>query len=131
MVTHKTLYWAEHIGRNQFRLRIQWHNPYDKQQWFTFDSRTQTIRAFSRRSYVIGNQLGYQFRINVAAAIRPYTGINQDRIRWYSGSRRNIRNNGQKCLDVHGKSNTDQRYVIYYNCHNGLNQAWWIDQRTK
>lgn len=131
MATHKTLFAAEHIGRNQYRLRIHWHNPYDNNQWFVFDGRTQTIRSWKRRNYVIGNQLGYGFRINVAANIRPYTGSNQDRIRWYSGSRRNIQNNGKKCLDVHGKSNTDNRHVIFYNCHNGLNQAWWVDQRHK
>jgi hypothetical protein len=82
-----------------------------------------------RRNYSIANQRGYGFRINVAATVRQYKGDNTERIRWYSGSRRNIQNNGRKCLDVHGKSNTHKRHVIFYNCHNGLNQAWFIDQR--
>lgn len=131
MKTHKTLYWAEHIGRNQYRLRIQWHDSYDKNQWFVFDSRTKTIRAWSRRSYMIANQWNYKFRIGVAATIRPYTGSNYDKIRWYSTSRRNIQNNGRKCLAVHGASNTDQRYVTFWNCANSLHMAWWIDQRHK
>jgi hypothetical protein len=131
MATHKSLFWHEHIGSNQFRLRIHWHNPYNSRQWFVFDSRTNTIRAWKKRGFAIANQLNTQFRIGVAATIRPYRGTTYEKIRWYSGARRNIRNNGQKCLDVHGGSNTNNRHVIYWNCHNGLNQAWWIDQRTK
>jgi hypothetical protein len=131
MATHKSLFYAEHIGANQFRLRIHWNNPYDAKQWFIFDSRTNTIRANAKRSHCIANQLNTKFRINVATAVRPYRGINQDKIRWYSTSKKNIQNNGKKCLDVHGGSNTDNRHVIFYNCHNGLNQAWWIDQKTK
>jgi len=129
MPSNRALFWHEHIGSNQFRLRIRDNNPENNKQWFTFDSRTKTIRAWAKRSYVIANQQGYAFRIGVAATIRPYRNENYQRIRWYNGSRRNIRNNGQKCLDVHGGSNTHHRHVIFYNCHNGLNQAWYIDQR--
>lgn len=61
--------------------------------------------------------------------MRAFKGDNTDRIRWINGSRRNIQNNGRKCLDVHGRSNTDNRHVIFYNCHNGSNQGWKLDQR--
>jgi hypothetical protein len=129
MTGNKALYVAEHIGGHQYRLRIQAHDPENRNQWFVFDSRTNTIRPITRRSYSISNQRGYGFRINVAAVVRQYRGDTTEKIRWYSGSRRNLQNNGRKCLDVHGASNTHKRHVIFYNCHNNLNQAWYIDQR--
>jgi len=128
MAHHRSLFWHEHIGSSQFRLRIRDHNPTNWNQWWAFDRRTNSIRAWNRRSYAIANQKGYGFRIGVAATIRPWTGDHTMKIQWHSGSRRNIRNLGQKCLDVHGNSNTHHRHVIFYNCHNGLNQAWFIDQ---
>jgi hypothetical protein len=130
MSSHRSLFWHEHIGGNQFRLRIRDHDPENNRQWFVFDSRTNTIRALARRNYAIANQRGQGFRIGVAATIQPYSGLNTQKIRWYNGSRRNLQNNGRKCLDVHGKSNSHHRHVIFYNCHNGLNQAWFLDQRA-
>ena len=125
------MFYAEDYGGQQYRLRIQWHNPYDKRQWFTFDARTNTIRAFYKRDFCIGNQIGQGFKINVGTAIRKYTGTNQDKIRWYTGAKQNIRNNGGKCLDVHGGKNDDHRHVIFWNCHKGVNQAWWVDPKEK
>jgi hypothetical protein len=60
--------------------------------------------------------------------MRPYTGANTEKFQWFNGSKKNIRNNGFKCLDVHGGSNTHNRHVIFWNCHNGANQGWWVDQ---
>ena len=131
MAGKKSVYWAEDLGQEQFRLRMHYNDPYDERQWFFFDARTQTIRAWAKKNYVIANQIGQGFNINVAVAIRPYTEINQDKIRWYSGQFQNIRNNGDKCLDVYGNQDTDDNHVIYWNCHNGLNQAWRIDQKEK
>jgi hypothetical protein len=30
-------------------------------------------------------------------------------------------------LDVVGSSDTHNRHTQFYNCHNGRNQAWWLD----
>jgi hypothetical protein len=61
--------------------------------------------------------------------MRQFKGDNTDRVRWNSGKTQNIQNNGKKCLDVHGASNTNNRHVIFWNCHNGLNQGWILDQK--
>jgi hypothetical protein len=129
MSTNKALFWHEHIGGNQFRLRIRFTNPADSKQWWSFDTRTRTIRAYGKKNYVLANQRGTGFRINVAATIRKYTGHFTEKSKWFGGSRKNIRNLGGKCLDVHGGSNTQHRHVIFYNCHNGVNQAWYVDQK--
>lgn len=129
MPTNRALFWHEHIGSNQYRLRIRDNNPENNKQWWTFDDRTKTIRAWARRNFVIANQQGYAFRIGVAATIRVYRNTNYQRIRWYNGRYRNIRNNGRKCLDVYGASNTNMRHVTFWNCHNGINQQWYIDQQ--
>jgi len=94
MKGNKALFWKEHIGGGQYRLRIQAHDPENKRQWWFFDSRTRTVRPLLRRDYALANQRGYKFRINVAATVRKYTGETYEKTRWYTGSRRNIRNNG-------------------------------------
>jgi hypothetical protein len=129
MTGNRALFYHEHIGGHQFRLRIRDNEPENNKQWWTFDDRTKTIRAWGKRTSVLANQAGQGYRINVAATVRPWKKEQYQRISWFGGSRRNIRNNGKKCLDVHGGSNTHNRHVIFYNCHNGLNQAWYIDQK--
>ena len=126
----KALFWSENIGDDQFRLRIQGHDPENEKQWWTFDSRTKTIRPLLKKDFVLANQKGKGFAIDVAVVIRKYTGDQTEKIRWISGSFQNIKNNGHKCLDVHGGANDHNRHVIFYNCHNGLNQAWYLDQST-
>jgi hypothetical protein len=128
MKENRALFYSEHIGGNQYRLRIRDNNPEDDKQWFVFDRRTHTIRASAQRNLALSNQQGQQYRVDVAAVMRPWRKEPFQRISYYSGTRRNIRNNGQKCLDVHGGSNTDNRHVIFWHCHNGLNQAWYLDR---
>lgn len=129
MSGNRALFWNEHIGGNQFRLRISNNNPRNNKQWWAFDSRTRTIRALSRRSHVIANQQGQGFKIGRAAVIRKYTGNNSEKIIYYLGQRRNIRNQGGKCLDVWGGRNVHNQQTTFWNCHNGLNQAWLLVKR--
>jgi hypothetical protein len=126
MSNFRALFWHEHIGGNQFRLRIRNNKPKDNKQWFVFDKRSRTIRAWSKRGHAISNQNGQRFRIGRAAVIRPYINSVFQRLAFYTGSRRNIRNNGAKCLDVHGGANRHMRHTTFWNCHNGLNQAWFL-----
>jgi len=128
MSGYRALYWAEHIGGWQFRLRIRNNMAIDNKQWWIFDTRTRSIRAFSRRNYAISNQSGYRYRIGVAAVIRQWRGENYQKVSFWGGHRRSLRNNSQKCLDVHGGRNYHNRHVIFWNCHNGANQGWFIDQ---
>jgi hypothetical protein len=128
MATNRALYWKEHIGGNQFRLRIRNDEPEDLNQWFLFDSRTRTIRSWNKRSHVISNQAGQGFRIGKAAVIRPWKGENFQKITFHSRKLRSVMNNNGKCLDVWGGKNVDTQHTTWWNCHNGMNQAWYIDQ---
>lgn len=130
MRSHRALYWAETIGADQFRLRIRDNTPYNHLQWWIFDSRTSTIRANKKRSHAISNQIGQGYNIGKVAVIRPFKGDVYQRIMFFPGSRRNIRNRGEKCLDVWGGTNINKQHITWWSCHNGLNQAWFIDQRT-
>jgi len=129
MKTNRALFWKEHIGGNQFRLRIRDNNPENNRQWFVFNRRTRTIRAYARRSHAISNQSGSRFIRGRAAVVRPFRKEVYQHIAFYKGSRRNLRNNAQMCLDVYGRSNTNNRHTTFWNCHNGLNQAWYIDTK--
>jgi hypothetical protein len=128
MSGHRSLFYAEHIGAHQYRVRLQDNDPSDKKQWFTFDKRTQSIRAFYKRSFCMGNQIGTAFRQNVAVNMRTYKGRNNDRIRWRNGTNRNIRNNGGFCLQTYGNRNYNNIHISYYKCANRMSQAWWLDQ---
>lgn len=129
MPGNRALFFHEKYGKNQFRLRIRDNNPENNRQWWTFDDRTKTIRAWSKRNQVIANQRGQGFRIGKAAVVRTWGKEQGQRISWYGGAVRNIRNNGKKCLDVWGGKNKHYQHITWWNCHNGLNQAWYIDQK--
>jgi len=127
---NRAVKYHEHIGNHQYRLRLQDNDPSDKRQWWTFDARTQTIRSFYVRHFCIGNQLGQGFIHDRAVNARPYKGRNQDKIRWYNGPHRNIRNNAGGCLAVHGGDghNYNNRHLIFWKCTNGAYESWYIDQ---
>ena len=129
MTSHRALFYHEHIGGSQYRCRIRDNSPENMKQWWIFDSRTKTIRAYTKRNYALSNQRGTKFRINVAVVVRKYTGDITEKAKWFNGRYRNIRNVGRKCLSVHGNSDTHNRHVIYYNCNNGKSQQWYVDQR--
>jgi len=129
MAGFRALFWNEHIGGGQYRLRIRNDQCKNNKQWFIFDRRSRTIRAWSSRTLAISNQSGKGFRIGVAAVVRSYKNEVYQRLSYYGGSRRNLRNVGGKCLDVHGGVNKHNRHVIFWNCHNGLNQGWSYQTR--
>ena len=130
MKDRRSLYVAEHIGHHQYRLRIQNFNPYDNKQWFVFDWRTKSIRQWSDRNKAMSIQWkGNNWNHNgYAAVVRQFKAEGLQKMRWFSGSKRNIRDMGQRCLDVHGGHNQNKRHVHWYKCHNGKNQAWRIDR---
>jgi hypothetical protein len=101
------------------------NNPYMKRQWFTFDSRTHTIRSIANRRYTV---YATHFNNNAYARMIVFSNKPTQFMQWHEGSRRNIRTNRKRCLDVQSGSDTHMRHIIFYNCHNGLNQGWWIDQ---
>jgi len=130
MASFRALYFDEDMGGSQYRLRIRNDNHKNNRQWWIFDSRTHTIRAFSNKNLAISNQNGQAFKINVAAVVRPYKNEVYQRLSYYSGTVKNLRNNAQKCLDVHGAVNAHKRHVIFYNCHNGANQGWFLTSKV-
>jgi hypothetical protein len=123
----RALFYREHIGGNQYRLRIQNHQAFNLKQWFIFDRRTITIRPETKRNYAISNQRGQRFLRGRIAVVRKWDGEAYQRTAFYGGARKNIRNVAGLCLDVHGASNTHNRHVTFWDCHNGLNQGWTID----
>lgn len=126
MASFRALYWNEHVGGNQFRLRIRDNKPRDPRQWFVFDYRTRTVRAWNKRTFAVSNELGYYFQTGRMAVIRQWTKGSNQWVFFHRGQTRNVRNTGGKCLDVVGGRNVNNRHVSWYNCHNGLNQAWFM-----
>jgi hypothetical protein len=73
MDSGRALIWREHIGGNQYRLRIRDNSPWDSKQWFIFDKRSRTIRPKDKRNYAISVQAGQGFKIT-NAVVRPFAG---------------------------------------------------------
>ena len=48
MEGNKALVVSEHIGGDQYRLRIRYNAPDNRKQWWMFNARTKTIRSFWR-----------------------------------------------------------------------------------
>ena len=121
MAGHKALFWHEHIGGHQYRLRIRENNPVDIKQWWKFDTRTKTIRSKHNAKNAISNQAGQAFNRGKAAVIRAWKGQANQKTQWHGGKIRNIRNNGNLCLDVWGGKNVHNQHLTWWTCHNGAN----------
>jgi len=115
------------INGGQRLLRIRDFDAHVVTAYWVFDSRTNTIRSAHYRNWVITNRAGYGFRIGVWAVARKFTGEKAQGIKFYGGSRKNIRNYAGKCLDVAGGKNVHNQWVTWSNCHNGANQGWKIN----
>jgi hypothetical protein len=126
MRAQRMLYANERIdGRNR-NVRIRDFDAHVVTAYWVFDSRTNTIRSAHYRNWVLSNRQR-NYRIGQNAVVRPWTGEKTQPIKFFGGSRRNIRNYGGKCLDVHGGADQHNRQVIWWNCHNGANQGWRIN----
>ena len=119
---NRALFWHEHMGSGQYRLRIRNTNPGDNKQWFVFDWRTRSIRTRANRNLVISIQMNGKnwFYYSYAGVVRPYRRESLQKIRWFNGSRRNIRDLGYRCLGTYGKYNSHHRYTMWYKCNNHL-----------
>lgn len=131
MKDHRAAFFHEHIGGGQYRLRIRNNEPENIKQWFVYDWRTRSIRTQANRKMTVSIQTGGRnwYHSGYAAVVRTFRNEVFQKIRVFSGSRRNIRDLGIRCLDVHGGSNTHNRHLHWYKCHNGLNQAWTFDTK--
>jgi len=128
MASKRALFWYDHIGSNQYRLRIRDNASYDLRQWWVFDSRTHTIRAFSDRNMVISNQEGLGWRIGGAAVVRPWKNEYYQQMLYINNQITDLRGS---CLDVWGKADTHHNYLTFWTCHNGDNQKWNIDETAE
>lgn len=115
-------------GSEQHQVKIQDNDPTDRRQWFVFDSRTQTIRAFYKKDYCLGNQLGLSFGPDQQVTLRPYKGVIGDRIQWHPGRSNNIRNHGGFCLHIHNNNNAHETTLHFSKCSNTKNEGWLLDQ---
>jgi len=77
----------------------------------------------------ISVQDGYHYQIGRYAVARPYVNTHFQQMNWHTGNRRNIRNNAGYCLDVDGQHNVHNRHIIFWECHDGANQGWWLDTK--
>jgi len=84
MTGARAAYWDEDIGSDQFRLRIRDNFPRDSKQWFIFDSRTKSIRGYSKRDYTVAIQLNAGWSQGSAVVLRKWIGDNSQWIYWES-----------------------------------------------
>lgn len=128
MKYQRPIYWAQKTSYNQYYLKIRDNFPANGRQWFVWDGRTNTIRAWSKRSHVVANYYNQRFN-NYYAMLRPYRqGDNTLQIRWYNRRYRNMQNNGRKCFSLQSYHNSHNRYVYTYACSNRAAQSWFLTQ---
>ena len=86
------------------------------------------MRSATQKNLVVSNEAGKGFKRGMSAVVRPYRGEPQQILNFYSGCKRNVRNNKGSCLDVSGGKNENNQPVTFWKCHDGDNQAWVISQ---
>jgi len=57
MSSKRVLYYNEHIGSSQYRLRIRKPRG-DVREWWVYDSKTRSIRLANNKRYALSNQNG-------------------------------------------------------------------------
>lgn len=118
----------EDIGQQQYQLRLQNNNPLDNKQWWFFDSRTNTIRSWDKHDFILAIEWGVGYKVGGRAVLRPDRKTHFGKTAFYMGAVRNIRNRAGLCLDVAGVRNEHMSHLIWWKCHDGLNQAWYLDE---
>ena len=129
MAGGKALFYHEKTNEDQYIVRIQDHQPWDDKQWWFLDSRTRTIRPVTMKDFALSHMKNKGFIPDVSVVIRKFIGKTNQKTAYWIGDNRNIRDTSGFCLDVHGGHNHHHRHVIFWPCHNGLNQAWTIDEK--
>jgi hypothetical protein len=120
MSGNRVLYYNEHIGSYQYRLRIRRARG-DVREWFIYHPQTQTIRLAANRNLVISNPINKGVLKGQALVIRHYKTRDQS-IYWDMRSGR--LHNGRDmrfCVDVWGGRNADSQHTTLWTCHNGAN----------
>lgn len=127
MSGNRAIFWSEQIGGDQYDVRIRDNFPRDSKQWWVFDSRTKTIRAFSMQNFVLCIQSGMNWNQGSSVVTRVYKGDNSQWIRW-DAKKGHVKNHKKMCMDVKGGANKQNQPLIWWKCHGMINQQWYIDQ---
>lgn len=103
--THKefAIYPHDHLGNNQYWLRERYSEPFDDKQWWTFDSRSNTIRYWSNRNQVIGTYYHHRgflggYYNGQYVYLKNFEGNHFDNIKFTLRKGGNMRNHGGFCL---------------------------------
>jgi len=125
MSSNRVLYYNEHIGAGQYRLRIRKPKG-DSREWFVYHQKTQSIRLASRKSWAISNQLNYGVSRGKALVLRNYK--NSAQTIYYEPRTQRLHNGRDTrfCVDVWGGRNRDGTQTTFWSCHNGANQRWFF-----
>jgi hypothetical protein len=123
---NRVLYWNEHIGHGDYRLRIRTARNDVGREWWIYHPQTQTIRLYSSRSYAISNKYNQGVQRGKAVVMRAYrTG---DQSIYYDRRTHRIHNGRDErfCIDVWGGQNRENQHTTYWTCHKGANQRWQL-----
>lgn len=119
------------VSSHEYYVIISDHDPYFQNQWWVYDSRTQTIRSHKDRNLVLRIRIDYNlndvnnYNNGQYAVAGPYRSQLREQLQWHEGARMNLKTHDNTCLWANG--NSHYSYVQFYTCQNNLNQGWWID----
>jgi hypothetical protein len=118
MRSKRQLVLGERIKTGSYRIRSRNLNARNKRGFWVFDSRTHSIRLWINRSLAISVRLGGKDCGKFAQAeVRKFQGDQHQLVSFYGGTRRNIRNKDNQCLDI--VRDVNNTHVYWFKCHNG------------
>jgi hypothetical protein len=126
MKSRRQIFWNEHLGNNEYKLRIQNANPNNQRAWFVVDSRTRTIRPSEKPDYVISNRIGQGFGRGKQAVVRPWRGEDAQMLSFYSGMHMTIRNEKEFCLTVEKGKDASNTPLVFDKCEDKAKDGWAV-----
>ena len=123
MNSKRVLFYNEHIGGSQYRLRIR-NKRGDAREWWKYDAKRRTIHIANNRNRVISNEMNQGAEKGKRVVMAPYKNSVQSV--FYDGRSQRIHNGRDKrvCVDVWGGRDAENQHTTYWTCHNGKNQKW-------
>lgn len=126
MKGRREIFWNEHLGNNEYKLRIQNSNANNQRAWFVIDSRTKTIRPSEKPDYTISNRHGHGFGRGKVAVVRPWRGEAEQMLSFFSGMHMTIRNEKGFCLTVEEGKDVANQPLIFDKCEDKAKDGWAV-----
>jgi len=125
MNSKRVLFFNEHIGGHQYRLRIR-NAKGDSREWWKYDAKRRVIHIANNKRHVISNERNKGLEKGKKIVMSYFKNSVQSIVYDRRSQRLHSGRDKRMCVDVWGGRDAENNVITYWTCHNGKNQKWSI-----